>query len=146
MGVARFIGKASKLPDLIKLRTKAATGEEGERRAAAYLQKMGYRILQKNFRCRDGEIDIVARDGITLVFIEVKARDIRGNERPEAAVTLSKKHKLCKAARYFMQKYKLTDTLFRFDIIGFDTNNSSEWKLLHWQNVIDYKQALKRRH
>jgi len=131
---------------LIKPRAGAATGEEGERRAALHLQKLGYRVLQKNFRCRDGEIDIIARDRQTLVFVEVKARDIRGNERPEASVTASKKHKLCKAARQFMRKYKLTDTLFRFDIIGFDTDDNGNWELHHWQNVINYEQALKRKH
>ena len=146
MGAARFIGKASKLPGLIKPRAKAATGEEGEQRATEHLQKQGYRILQRNFRCRDGEVDIIARDGRELVFVEVKARDIRGNERPEASVTASKKHKLCKAARYFMRKYKLTDTIFRFDVIGFDTDDNDTWKLHHWQNVINYEQALRRKH
>jgi putative endonuclease len=146
MGVARFIAKASKLPGLIKPRAEASTGEQGEQRAAAYLQKLGYRILQKNYRCREGEIDIVARDGQTLVFIEVKTRDTYGNERPEAAVTASKKHKLCKAARHFMKKYKLTGSLFRFDIIGLDIDMQKTWTLHHWQNTINYKQALRRKH
>jgi putative endonuclease len=146
MGVARFIGRASKLPDLIKRRPGATTGEEGERRAAEYLQKQGCRILQRNFSCREGEVDIIAKDGNELVFVEVKVRDIRGNERPEAAVTTAKKHKLCKAARQFMRKYKLTEALFRFDVIGFDTDDNDNWKLHHWQNVINYEQALRRKH
>ena len=81
------------------------TGSAGERAAAAFLKEKGYRILQTNFSCKQGEIDIVAEEGESLVFVEVKTRIELGEELPEAALTRSKKRKVARAAREFMRQY-----------------------------------------
>jgi putative endonuclease len=104
------------------------------------------RIMQRNYRCRGGEIDIVARDGETLVFVEVKTRTLGGPELPEAALTARKRHRLARAASAFMREYKVRDVVFRFDLVGCEVDDSDEWVIHHWKNVIDYRKALVRRH
>ena len=77
---------------------KDALGDRGENRAARYLRERGYKILIRNFRCPLGEIDIVARDGRTIVFCEVKTR-AEDNPRPEEQVNGHKQHQITKAAK-----------------------------------------------
>ena len=116
---------------------KLSTGEEGERRAEKFLKKKGFRILQKNYLCKTGELDIVAKEGETLVFVEVKTRKKHGKELPEAAMTAKKKHRV---------SYRLTNKLFRFDVIGLEFDDENNWEIFHWQNAINYKQALARKY
>jgi len=125
---------------------KLSTGEEGERRAEKFLKKKGFRILQKNYLCKTGELDIVAKEGETLVFVEVKTRKKHGKELPEAAMTAKKKHRVCCAAKHFMKSYRLTNKLFRFDVIGLEFDDENNWEIFHWQNAINYKQALARKY
>ncbi len=90
-------------------------GDKGEELAAAHVQGLGMEILERNFSCRLGEIDIVAKSGDTLVFIEVKSA---ANERfgpAESHVTLSKRKKLRRAAECYMKLHGITDTCVRFD-------------------------------
>ena len=142
----RFIAKRLKLPVLAKKKRKDNTGSKGEKRAADFLKKQGYKLLLRNYNCRTGEIDIIAKEGGTFVFVEVKTRREGGKELPEAALTQKKRHRLCKAAQHFMRKYKLKDPLFRFDLIGIEFNNDDEWKINHWENVVDYQKGLVRRY
>jgi putative endonuclease len=121
-------------------------GAEGERRAAAFLRAQGLRILQRNYRCRTGELDVIAEEGATLVFVEVKTRRAGGDELPEAALTAGKKHRVCKAAQHFMRSYKLHDRLFRFDLVGLEYDDAGAWQCRHWRNVINYRRGLARRH
>ncbi len=76
-----------------------AVGKAGEDNAVKYLQKQGYRILERNFRCRFGEIDLIARDKGVLVFIEVKTRRSRAFGPPAMAVTPEKQRHLIKASQ-----------------------------------------------
>ncbi|PIQ97014.1 MAG: YraN family protein, partial [Nitrospinae bacterium CG11_big_fil_rev_8_21_14_0_20_56_8] len=69
-------------------------GQEGERKAADFLRSKGYRILQRNFRCAAGEIDIIAEDRKTVVFVEVKTRSGEGVGHPSLAVTPAKQKKI----------------------------------------------------
>lgn len=80
-------------------------GAFGERVAAAHLEAKGYRIRARNFRCREGEIDIVAEDGETLVFVEVRTR--RGNAlgTPAESVTVAKQRRLLTVARAYLQEH-----------------------------------------
>lgn len=121
-------------------------GEEGERRAASFLKKRGYRIVRRNYRCRAGELDIVAEEGGTLVFVEVKTRKAGGRELPEAAVTARKRHRVCMAAQHFMRTYSQSERVFRFDVVGLEYDDDDNWDIRHWQSVIDYDRALARRH
>ena len=124
---------------------KMVSGEEGERRAEKFLKKKGFRILQRNYFCKTGELDLVAKDGVSLVFVEVKTRKKFGKELPEAAITTKKKHRVCCAARHFMKKYRLTERIFRFDVVGLEFDDENNWEINHWQNVINYNRALARK-
>ncbi len=90
-------------------------GERGERVAARHLRRQGMRILQRGYRTRSGEIDLIARDGDTLVFIEVKARR-RGV--PAEAVTPEKERRLTIAALQFLRLHGLLEQRSRFDVVA----------------------------
>lgn len=81
------------------------TGAEYESLAAEYLKRRGFRIIRRNFYCRGGEIDLIALDGDSLVFVEVKYRrtDTFGN--PLEAVNATKQKRICRAASYFCMRY-----------------------------------------
>lgn len=102
-------------------------GAFGENLAADWLTENGYRVLDRNFSCRAGEIDIIAMQSDTVVFIEVKTRSSNRFGQPSEAVSTSKQRKLVKTALYYMQKNKLLEYMCRFDvmeIIADDENNS----------------------
>lgn len=95
------------------------TGGEFEQLAADFLEKHGYRILDRNFRCRTGEIDIVAMDGKMLAFIEVKYRSSMDFGGPMPAVNLKKQQTISKVALYYLMSHGLPmDTSCRFDVVG----------------------------
>jgi putative endonuclease len=90
-------------------------GARGERAAARYLKRQGMRIWLRGYRTKSGEIDLIARDGDTLVFIEVKSRR-RGV--PAEAVTLEKQRRITSAALVFLHRYRLLEARSRFDVIA----------------------------
>ena len=100
------------------------TGKTGEKEALKFLKKSGYRILEKNFRTRFGEIDLIAKDNNTVVFVEVKTRTGDGFGLPKDAVTLRKKrHILMVSKEYLASKDILpNDVSVRFDVIGVKLN------------------------
>lgn len=94
-------------------------GADYEEKAAAYLEKNGYRILERNFRCRTGEIDLVARDGRYLVFVEVKYRANAALGSALEAVGPRKQAVIRQTAAYYMLLHHLpSDTPCRFDVAG----------------------------
>ena len=97
---------------------KIITGKEGEKIAAAYLKKNGYRIIEINFRCPIGEIDIVAKEKNDLVFVEVKTRKSIDLGYPEQAVGIRKQKKMSQLALWYLQKRKIADTNARFDVVA----------------------------
>jgi putative endonuclease len=98
-------------------------GREGELAASAYLRRKGIRILARNFLCRSGEIDLIARDGDTLVFVEVKTRR---EGVPAEAVTPAKERSLTLAAMTFLRRYEALEVRSRFDIIAIVWPDSSK--------------------
>jgi putative endonuclease len=100
-----------------KVPVKDTMGDRGENRAARFLRERGYKILIRNFRCPLGEIDIVARDGRTLVFCEVKTR-ADDNPTPEDQVNGFKQHQITKAAKYYLSRYGVPQPPSRFDVIA----------------------------
>ncbi len=98
-------------------RGNGALGERGENVAAKYLRNQGYRIITRNYRCELGEVDIIARDGKTLVFVEVKTRE-EDDPRPEEQVHSVKQHQLTKAARTYLTRYGTPQPPARFDVIA----------------------------
>lgn len=96
----------------------AALGAAGERAAEDYLVGARYVILARNYRCRQGEVDLVALDGRTVVFVEVKARRGVGWGDPLEAVTPAKQRRLLRAAAHFLARHRLGERPVRFDVVG----------------------------
>lgn len=93
-------------------------GERGEEAAAAYLERAGLQIVEMNWRCPSGEIDIVALDGQTLVLCEVKTRKTASKGTPESAVTPAKQRKYAKLAAAYVQQAGIEPVETRFDVIS----------------------------
>lgn len=91
-------------------------GRKGEDLAVAHLLDSGYKLLDRNYRCRFGEIDIIARDGEFLVFVEVKARRSGAFGTPFEAVDLRKQQRICKVALHYINKHHLHEQPVRFDV------------------------------
>lgn len=100
-------------------RTATGTGAQMEAAAAEYLQRAGLRIEARNFHCRRGEIDLIARDGDTLVFVEVRFRRDSRYGGAGATVDANKQRKLLAAAETYLQRHKL-DCPCRFDVMAID--------------------------
>ena len=96
---------------------KRELGAEGEARARAYLLGKGAKILEMNYRRPTGEIDIIARQGRTLLFVEVKRRSSLRFGRPSEAVNRQKQAHILRTAQLYLQEKGLEDTPVRFDII-----------------------------
>lgn len=92
-------------------------GRTGERKAVKYLEKLGYRIREKNYKTFVGEIDIICEDNGVLVFVEVKTRTDDSFGIPAEAVTKQKIEKYGKVATEYLVKNKKTESLCRFDVI-----------------------------
>jgi putative endonuclease len=90
-------------------------GQRGEQEAARYLRSVGLRILRRGYRTAHGEIDLIARDGEVVVFVEVKARR---QGVPAEAVTPEKQRRLTLAALHFLKRYRLLDQRSRFDVVA----------------------------
>jgi putative endonuclease len=97
--------------------TKNPLGERGENAAARHLRNKGYKIIIRNFRCELGEIDIIARDGKTLVFVEVKTRAY-DDPTPEEQVNLTKQQKLTQVAKLYLSRYGVPQPPARFDVVA----------------------------
>lgn len=98
---------------------RRAVGSTYEKLAGEYLTSLGYEILEYNFRCRSGEIDIVAREGKYLVFAEVKYRDSGKSGSPLEAVTVKKQRIISRVASYYCLTHGFgEETPCRFDVVG----------------------------
>ncbi|ADL51513.1 YraN family protein [Clostridium cellulovorans] len=110
---------------------KVAVGKYGEDIAEEYLKKQGYHILNRNFRSYHGEIDIIARDNLSIAFIEVKTRYNMGYGVPCESVNSYKQLKLCKVAKYYISINKLSDCNFRFDVLEIFLNYNNDHKFFN---------------
>jgi putative endonuclease len=98
--------------------TTTELGSHGERIALAYLVDAGLRVLDRNWRCREGELDIVAREGDALVFCEVKTRRGTGYGHPVEAVTVAKQRRLRTLAQRWLAAHDQHAPELRFDVVG----------------------------
>jgi putative endonuclease len=105
-------------------------GKEGENAAADFLRGIGLKILERNFRCPPGEIDIIAKDEKTIVFVEVRGRRSDGHGHPEESITLSKRRRLTRAACWYLKQRGLAGSSARFDVIAVRWNG--EEPELNW--------------
>lgn len=113
---------------------KRNIGTKYESIACEFLERQGYEILERNYRCRIGEIDIIARDGIYLVFLEVKYRAKDGCGQAVYAVSLKKQQVISRVAAFYLLKNRLSEsTPCRFDVVAIDGN-----KLRLYKNAFEY--------
>lgn len=105
------------------------TGKKGEDMAEKYLLENGYEILERNFSCRQGEIDIIAKENKEIVFIEVKTRTNKKYGEPIEAVTYIKIKHLMKSIEYYLYIRNLEDSFIRIDVI--EIYQSKYKNLLH---------------
>jgi putative endonuclease len=99
--------------------SKQVRGDAAEDAALAFLQGEGLRRVERNFRCKGGEIDLIMLDGETLVFVEVRQRSKDSHGGALASVTRAKQRRLIIAAQIFLQRYRMPPAC-RFDVIGYD--------------------------
>lgn len=91
-------------------------GAEAEQAAAEYLQKQGLKLIERNYHCRGGEIDLVMRDGATLVFVEVRARSTKAFGGAVESITAVKQARIILAARHYLARTGATNNC-RFDAV-----------------------------
>jgi putative endonuclease len=114
-------------------------GNRGERAAAKYLRKCGYRILARQSRSRIGEIDLIALDvdGDAIVFVEVKTRSSHAAGHPSEAVTRSKQQQLTRAALAWLKRRRLLNQRGRFDVIAITWTDSGPPQIEHYRNAFE---------
>lgn len=121
---------------LDKLTPNRRRGDRGEDAAARHLKGRGYRILERNWRWRQWELDLVCRDGDTVVFVEVKTRSARTMGTPADALTRAKQQRLVKAASRYLSEHDLWDSPCRFDLVGV-VDNGDGLAIEHMENAFD---------
>jgi len=99
-------------------RERLELGRLGEELALKKIQNMGYKCLVRNYRCALGELDLVARDGDTLVFVEIKTRRGKSLGYAKEAVSNRKKRQLSKVALHYMKDHHCADAKSRFDVVA----------------------------
>jgi putative endonuclease len=99
-------------------RARQTLGKTGEDLACRELERRGYAIVARRYRLRGGELDIIARDGPTLVFVEVKARDSRAFGEAAEAVTWQKQQQIVRLASEYMMRHHFRDSPCRFDVVS----------------------------
>lgn len=115
---------------------KRKIGTDYEDIAEQYLREQGFQILERNFHSRSGEIDIIAKEGEYLVFVEVKYRKNNSKGNPLEAVTVNKQRRICRTAFYYCYKYGYgMDVPCRFDVIAI--NGTEEIILL--KNAFEFQ-------
>ncbi len=132
-----FSGNNAEAPPAIG--SNKGTGQLGEEIASQFLTSRSYRILERNFRCKGGEVDIIARDpeDKSLVFIEVKARRDLSYGVPQLAVTPFKQRQISKAALTWLSKNRLHDTNARFDVIAILLHTDGQHAVEQIKNAFD---------
>ncbi|WP_269541791.1 YraN family protein [Cerasicoccus fimbriatus] len=114
---------------------RAARGQLGEKKAAQLLKKKGLRILHRNWRAGKDELDIIALDGATFVFVEVRSRNASAKVSGYHSVTAKKKACLLRACRAFLRQQRPRPAHFRFDIVEVRLGNDDELTIHHYENV-----------
>ena len=114
-----------------------SVGKCGEEIAVAYLKAQKYSIIDRNYRCICGELDIVAKDGKTVVFVEVKARRGLSYGPPQLSVTQFKQRQISKAALVYMSAKRISDAAARFDVIAIYLHRKQGPRIDHIKNAFD---------
>jgi putative endonuclease len=120
-----------------RLRPKKRAGAHGEELACRFLESHGYEIVARNFGCRAGEIDIVARKDGRTVFIEVKERRKTGHGSAMEAVPREKRYRVIRAAKLYAMTRGLSESALRFDVIAVDWSSERRPRVRHEINAFD---------
>lgn len=115
--------------------TRRELGEEGERRAERYLLERGMVLVERNWRCREGEIDLVLRDGETIVVCEVKTRTSRAFGDPVEAITRAKLRRLRGLAARWVAEHPGAGRGLRLDVVGLLGRPDGTWQVTHLEGV-----------
>ena len=110
-----------------------AAGARFELRAQRFLERQGLRLLERNYNCRHGEIDLIMLDGEELVFVEVRMRSSANFGGAALSVNSAKKRKIRKSIGHYLARYRVRPPL-RFDLIAFEADSGSE---LRWWRAVD---------
>jgi putative endonuclease len=105
---------------------RKTTGMIGEKLAADFLSKQGYSIIEKNYRCKEGEVDIIAKDGEYLVFIEVRTKNSRAFGSPEESVTKRKKEHLRNVAARYQENHDGLPVQWRIDFVAVELDRAGK--------------------
>ncbi len=106
-------------------------GKRGEDAAAAYLERAGMAVVERNWRCKAGEVDIIALDGTVLVLVEVKTRKGCGKGTPEEAISPTKQKRLTRLARTYVAQTGMDEVEVRFDVVTLLTISEDRALLRH---------------
>ena len=113
-------------------------GQEGEDLAAGFLRKKGYKLVERNYRCKTGEVDLIVLDRKVVVFVEVKTRSDHSFGSPFEAVEARKQRKMIQAAQNFLHERKLHQRDARFDVVGISWHDDRP-VLEHIENAFEVK-------
>ncbi len=126
------------LIDWVSARTPRGTlGQRGERLAARYLRRQGFRIVGRGVRTALGELDLVAVDGRTVVFVEVKTRQSAQQGHPLEAVDLAKQRRLTRLATAYLKRHRLLNCAARFDVVAITWPDGRRPRIEHIRNAFD---------
>lgn len=116
--------------------TSHEVGRRGERAAVRWLRERGYRILETNYRWRRAEIDVIARDGSQVVFVEVKTRKVTAFGSPEGAVDRRKQAQIAKVAAHYLQVRGMEGVDCRFDVLSLrEGSRPGQISVEHFRNA-----------
>lgn len=119
---------------MIRDKNKRRLGATAEQAVRTYLEQHGIAVLKMNYRCRQGEVDVIAKDGDYYIFIEVKYRNSVRYGMPQDAVDMKKQHRISRTALYYLYSHGLgEDTPVRFDVAAIVEN-----KIHYIKNAFDY--------
>ena len=116
--------------------TRQQLGQWGETLAAGYLTQKGYTLLDRNVRTPHGELDLVARRGAVLVFVEVKARTSTVYGHPEESITPTKQAHLLASAAAYLQAHPDLDGDWRIDVIAIRQRKGQKPEIIHFENAV----------
>jgi putative endonuclease len=108
-------------PAFLRRTSKQIIGQVGEDAALSWLQQRGLVLVERNFRCKGGEIDLIMKDGDALVFVEVRKRADTAHGGAAASITPAKQKRLIIAAQHYLQRYRMPPAC-RFDVIAIDAD------------------------
>lgn len=119
---------------MVQEKNKRKLGAQAEQKIREYLSDRGFMILEMNYRCYQGEVDIIAKDGAYYVFIEVKYRNSAKYGMPQEAVGTAKQKRICKAAQYYLYQRGMGEAApVRFDVAAMMQD-----EIIYFQNAFEF--------